>query len=102
MPADLDLITSTWHALRPFTTEETCATCECLQGALVELQMALEDLPPKADSGGLAVLIQAALSKGEPHACQGCQPCNPADTLASFYRERQRREAAAACACGDD
>ncbi len=102
MPTDLDLITKTWHTLRPFTAQEKCATCECLQGALVELQMALEDLPPTADPGGLPTLIQAALSKGEPHACQGCQPCNPADTLASFYRERQRREAAAACACGDD
>ncbi len=94
MPADLDLISTTWHALRPFTMEEKCATCECLQGALVELQMALEDLPPTADPGGLPVLIQTALSKGEPRACQGCQPCNPADILAGFYRERQRREAA--------
>ena len=102
MPADLDLIAKTWHTLRPFTTQERCDTCECLQGALVELQMALEDLPSTADPGGLPTLIQSALSKGEPHACDGCQPCNPADILANFYRERQRREAAAACACGDD
>jgi hypothetical protein len=101
MPADLDLITATWHVLRPFSIEEKCATCECLQGALVELQMAIEDLPATADPGELPNLIQTALSNGEPHACQGCQPCNPGDILANFYRERQRREAAAACGCGD-
>ncbi len=101
MPDDLDLITKTWHVLRPFAAQEKCATCECLQGALVELQMAIEDLPPTVDPGGLPTLLQSALSKGEPHACHGCQPCNPGDTLADFYRERQRRQAAAACACGD-
>jgi hypothetical protein len=95
MPADLALIAQTWRNLKPFTAEEKCATCECLQGALVELRMALEDLPATADAGGLPVLIQTALSKGEPHACEGCQPCNPGDILANYFRELKRREAAA-------
>jgi hypothetical protein len=95
MSADLDLIVKTWRSLQPFTAVEKCATCECLQGALVELQMALEDLPAAIDIGGLPILIQAALSRGEPHACQGCRPCHPGDILANYYRERQRRDAAA-------
>jgi hypothetical protein len=94
MPADLQLIETTWNALLHFVREEKCAACECLQGALVELKLALEELPAGADQAGLLADVETALGRGEPHACLGCEPCNPGDILANFYREQQAREAA--------
>jgi hypothetical protein len=100
MAADLELIITTWHALRPLLAEEKCATCECLQGALVELKMCLEDLSAGGEQTDLLSVIEAGLRRGEPHACAGCQPCNPGDILAGFYREQQARAAATPC-CAD-
>jgi hypothetical protein len=100
MAADLELIITTWHALRPLLAEEKCATCECLQGALVELKMGLEDLSPGGEQTDLLSVIEAALRRGEPHACLGCQPCNPGNALVDFYRAQQA-QAAAAPGCAD-
>jgi len=100
MTTDLDLTLQAWHALQPFAAREDCASCECLQGALAELQMALEDLPPGLDPGGLPALIRSARSRGKPHACRGCRPCGPGAVLAEFYRERQRRQACNASQSG--
>jgi len=100
MGADLPRIRDTWHALHPFLEEEKCVACECLQGALVELRLALEELPPDPAQTELLALVETATCR-EPHGCLGCEPCHPADILATFYREQQAREVAAACACGE-
>jgi len=98
---DLPLIETTWSTLLPFLREEKCTACECLLGALVELKLALEELPAAADQARLLDGVEAALRRGESHACLGCQPCSPGDILANFYREQQAREAAAHPACCD-
>jgi len=101
MAADLPLIETTWNALRPRVREEQCATCECLQGALVELKLALEELPAGVNQTALRAEVEAVLRRGELHACLGCQPCNPGDILANFYRGQQARESAPQAACCD-
>jgi hypothetical protein len=100
MAADLELIIATWHALRLLLAEEKCATCECLQGALVVLKMDLEELSSGGEQTDLLSVIEAGLRRGEPHACSGCQPCNPADILAGYYRA-QRAGASATPCCAD-
>jgi hypothetical protein len=101
MAADLSLITKTWQTLGPALAEDKCAGCECLQGALVELKLALEELSAEADRTSLLARVETALRRGEPHACLGCQPCNPGDILANFYREQQAHETIPAQACCD-
>jgi hypothetical protein len=101
MPADIELITKTWQALQPALAQEKCAGCECLQGALVELKFALEELPGEAGPSELLRRLGTTLGRGEPHACLGCEPCNAGDILANFYREQQAREAATQAACCD-
>jgi hypothetical protein len=101
MAADLSLITNTWQALGPALAEDKCAGCECLQGALVELKLALEELPTGAAHTSLSAQVESALRRGEPHACLGCQPCNSGDILANFYREQQAHETTPAQACCD-
>jgi hypothetical protein len=100
MPANLALITKTWHALRPALAEEKCSTCECLQGALAELKMALEDLSAGGEQTDILGVIAAALRRGDSHACLGCEPCNPGNILAAFYREQQAH-ASAPQSCSD-
>ena len=99
MPADIPLIATAWRDLLPFVREEKCAACECLQGALVELRLSLEELPAGPEQEELLGAIGRAMKVGAPHACLGCQPCSPGDVLANFYRAQ--RTAAAPCACGD-
>ena len=93
MPVDLELIAQTWEALRPRLAEENCPGCECLQGALTELRLSLEELPGSAGRDALLARIAAA-REHSPHGCLGCQPCPPGDMLVAFYREQARREAA--------
>jgi hypothetical protein len=100
MSADLPSILSTWDALRPLMREEKCAACECLQGALVELKLALEELPEGAEQTQLLSGIAQAMRAAPPHPCLGCEPCNPGNILADFYR-RQSAPAPAAQPCCD-
>jgi hypothetical protein len=99
MSADLPLIETTWNALQPFVREEKCCACECLQGALVELKLALEELPEGSEQERLLTAIGKATHAGAPHACLGCEPCNPGDILANFYREQQAQATAAQPCC---
>jgi hypothetical protein len=101
MVADLQLVTDTWNALHSFVREEKCAACECLQGALMELRLCLEELPADPEQGRLLAEIGKAMQVGPPHECLGCQPCNPGDILAIYYREQQAREAPPQIACCD-
>ncbi len=99
MPADLPLIETIWSALQPFVREETCATCECLHGALVELRLSLEELPAGPEQERLLAAMGDAARAGVWHACLGCQPCNPGEILANFYRDQQAREIAPQPGC---
>jgi hypothetical protein len=85
-----------WLALQPLLAVEQCRSCECLQGALVELQLALEELPEAGEPVcWLHALRDARRAEGR-HGCLGCAPCQPGDLLAAFYRA----QADGVCACG--
>jgi len=99
MSADLQLVATTWKALQPFVGEEKCSGCECLQGALVELKLTLEELPEGPEQARLRSDIGAAMHVRPAHACLGCQPCNPGDILADFYRQQQAQASAAQPCC---
>jgi len=99
MSADLRLVATTWNALQPFVGEEKCSGCECLQGALVELKLTLEERPEELEQARLLSDIEAAMQARAAHACLGCQPCNPGDILADFYRQQQAQAAAAQPCC---
>jgi hypothetical protein len=94
MPADLPLIETIWSALQSFVREETCATCEGLRGALLELGLSLEELPAGPEQERLLAANGDAALAGVSRACLGCQPCNPGDNLANFCRDQQVREIA--------
>ena len=101
MTAHLQLIGDTLSALQPFVREEKCASCECLQGALVELRLALEDLPHDAEQERLLSAVGLAMSVQDRHACLGCEPCSPGNLLAAYYRGQQALQQPTACACED-
>jgi hypothetical protein len=99
MSPDLPLIETTWNALQPFVREEKCCACECLQGALMELKLWLEELPDGRNREALLEAVERARVVREPHACLGCEPCNPGDILADFYRKQQAQATAAQPCC---
>ncbi len=99
MSARVPLIATTWKALEPFTREEKCSACECLQGALVELRLSLEELSADPEREQLLAAIARAMQVGTAHVCLGCEPCNPGDILADFYRQQQAQAAAAQPCC---
>jgi hypothetical protein len=99
MSANLPLIEKTWDALQPFVHEEKCSACECMLGALVELRLSLEELPASPEQDQLLAAIGNAMQVGAPHACLGCQPCNPSNILADFYREQQAQATAVQPCC---
>lgn len=99
MSADLPLVAATWNALQPLVGDEKCSGCECLQGALVELKLALEDLPGGPEHARLLSGVEKAMRVGTPHACLGCEPCNPGNILADFYRQQQAQASAVQPCC---
>jgi hypothetical protein len=99
MGADLPLVAATWMALQPLVGEEKCSGCECLQGALVELRLTLDELPEAPERARLLADIGAAMQVGAPHACLGCEPCNPGNILADFSRQQQAQASAAQPCC---
>jgi hypothetical protein len=52
--------------------DERCRTCDCLQGALTQVELEGNDqLREKA--------ARHMVSKDEMHPCLGCKPCPPAE-----------------------
>ena len=100
MAAGLEGVGKTWRALEPIVDQAKCAGCECLRAALVELKLALAELPSDGRRSTLEEKVDAALRRGEPHACLGCKPCQSGNILADFYRDQQAHDAAPS-ACGD-
>ena len=101
MAANLRLIETTWNAILPYLREEKCSRCECVQGALMEIRLTLEDLPVTAAQDRLLSAVRHAMNVGSPHACLGCEPCDPGNILADFYRAQQAAEVATPTACCD-
>lgn len=99
MSANLPLIETTWNALQPFAHEDKCSACECLQGALMELRLSLEELPASPAQEEFLAAIGKAMQVGGTHACLGCEPCNPGNILAEFYRQQQAQASVAQPCC---
>jgi hypothetical protein len=90
MPITPEWIADAWPKLQPFVAEAKCAGCECLQGALIELRLALDDLPVGPEGEALRRPIAAAMQPSDRHSCLGCEPCPPSAQLAEFHREQAR------------
>lgn len=97
---DLRLIQEAWSSLQPFRGLEKCGDCECLQAAVTELAMALEGLPAEPENERLLKAVRNGLDLSRLHGCLGCDPCEPADVLSSFYVACDARGAAVECDCG--
>jgi hypothetical protein len=67
----------------------------------MEIRLALEDLPPSADQEHLLSDARRAMNVRSQHACLGCEPCNPGNILADFYRAQQAADVAIPTACCD-
>ncbi len=100
MNTELQPISDTWKGLQPFLSVDKCVDCECLQAGLTEIVMALEALPEEPVRDKLLTTIRQALDLSKTHGCLGCDPCEPADILVSFYQARDAAGANVRCDCG--
>ncbi|HEX9900054.1 MAG TPA: hypothetical protein VGC81_12590 [Candidatus Methylomirabilis sp.] len=100
MNTELQTISDTWKALQPFLSVDKCLDCECLQAGLTETVMALEALPAEPERDQLLTTIRRALDLSKTHGCLGCDPCEPADILVSFYQARDAASEDERCCCG--
>ncbi len=99
MTVGRSLVEQIWQRLQPSLAKDQCAGCECLQGTLVELRLALDDLLPSGQDDALAEAIGAAMDTADRHACLGCEPCPPSALLTDFYRECARHAALEPACC---
>ncbi len=97
---ELQTISETWKLLQPFLGVDKCVDCECLQAGLTEIVMALEALPAEPVRDKLLTTIRRALDLSKLHGCLGCEPCDPADVLVSFYQARDAASEDERCCCG--
>jgi hypothetical protein len=100
MNTELQTISDTWKDLQPFLSVDKCLDCECLQAGLTEIAMALEALPAEPVRDKLLTVVRQALDLSKTHGCLGCDPCEPADILVSFYQARDAARARVQCDCG--
>ncbi len=100
MNTELQTISETWKGLQPLLGVDKCVDCECLQAGLTELVMALEALAAEPERGHLLTEVRQALALSRLHGCFGCDPCEPADILVSFYHVRDAATAGRQCGCG--
>lgn len=64
--------------LKQIAKNETCLTCECLQGALATLSVETDQAAIRSEAKAMRV------ERGRIHSCLGCAPCPPADALVVF------------------
>ncbi|MHC4503573.1 MAG: hypothetical protein ACYTFI_09730 [Planctomycetota bacterium] len=71
--------------LRRSLDEERCRTCDCLQGALAQMEL---------DGGeGMAARVEPhKVGRDRMHHCLGCDPCPPAEALSDYIRELRSDE----------
>jgi hypothetical protein len=70
--------------LRASVPHESCWSCDCFQGFLVQLKLDGESQ--------VAELVEPLLVVPEEmHGCLGCDPCPAADLYANYLRRRQAR-----------
>ncbi len=96
---ELQTISKSWKVLQPFLGVDKCVDCECLQAGLTELVMALEALPEEPERDKLLRSVRQGLDLSNLHGCLGCDPCEPADILVSFYQARDAAGAKLQCDC---
>lgn len=62
---------------------DECRTCECFLGYLVQLEL---------DSSSEARFLLGSYkpSRGQVHACLGCDPCSPADHYLDYLQRKQK------------
>ena len=101
MTAERRLIGDTWNLLQPFVREQKCVGCECLQSALMELCLGLEDLAPGDERQRLLSAITGAMAVQDRHGCLGCEPCTTGDILVAYYRQQQAQEIPSPRVCKD-
>ncbi len=100
MNIELRTIPETWKGLQSFLGVDKCVDCECLQAGLTELVMALEALPTEPERDKLLRSVRQGLDLSRIHGCLGCDPCEPADILVSFYQARDATSEVERCYCG--
>lgn len=69
-----------FEKLQPWLGVERCKTCDCLQGALVQLEL---------DGGEevAALVSEHKVLSGQIHSCRGCDPCPPAAAWSDYIRK---------------
>ncbi len=72
--------TELFEKLRAWPNEERCRTCDCLQGALTQLEI-------DGDGQLKALAAKHRIPSEQMHACLGCDPCPPAEFWAEYVRE---------------
>jgi len=73
-----------FEKIKPFLDDEKCRTCDCLQGALVELSLS-------GDEHLKALVEPHRIMATEMHGCLGCEPCPPAEFWTEFRKRSQQK-----------
>lgn len=84
------IIKETLHLLEAYYNLDRCRNYECLQAGFTTLKIETEKLKGSIEAEKLAQGIDKYLSKSEVHSCLGCDPCEPANILARFYKGESR------------
>lgn len=79
---DHDELLELFQKLKPLTEKNPCRTCECLQGALMQLSM-------DGDEKLAALVEKRRVSAALMHGCLGCEPCPPADFWNDFLKKHK-------------
>lgn len=65
--------------IKPWLDEEQCRTCECLQLALIQIEM--------DDEENMSVVVAPhKIFHEQMHPCLGCEPCPPAQALVDYVQ----------------
>lgn len=68
-----------FEKLRPWLDDDRCRTCDCLQGALTQIE-----LDDETDTKEL--VSPHKVTREQMHPCLGCNPCPPAEAWAEYIR----------------
>ncbi len=68
-----------WEKLGPWLKEARCRSCDCLQGALVQMEL---------DGGERvgALVAEHKVPSEQMHSCLGCDPCPPGEAWTDYVR----------------
>ena len=80
--------------LKRIAENETCLTCECLQGALATLSVETDEAAIRTEAKAMRV------ERRRIHSCLGCESCPPADALMAFRARTLHANQPVAESCG--